>query len=1012
MPRRLTHRLKAVLLACFLSLCAGLLSARGAEAAADTFAGALIEARGAEAGQAWREISRAFPFESREMRVHGVRGDRYLRSGDPVGDERKIVSGALERLAQMPAAEPIVEALIGQARDLPDGSSEAASRRRLEFFARLCNYLHALRQLRGDPRRVERVLEEACDRPRYGGNLSAEAREKHLGPRLALLRGRWEEHVESLARAARVGLRCEPSEFSAYGADIAEVRREVARLRLRSLGLRQVVFAVREPGRDWHWYANFGYRDRDPSSKYYGAGGRLCRLDLETMELTRLVDDPDGGVRDPVVNYEADRVLFSYRPASTEQYHLYEINVDGTGLRQLTDGKYDDIEPCYLPDGRIMFCSARCKRWVPCWHSQVATLYRCDADGSNIHPVSPNVETDNTPWPMPDGRVLYTRWEYVDRSQVLWHHLWTFNPDGTEVRAWYGNATFPGYLMIDAKPIPDSPKAVATFMHGHGRNEHYGAVTVIDPRAGPDASENAVRISRDENLPRYSWHNGPQQWRDPYPLSAGCFLVARQDGLFVMDGRGEHDEIYSLPVGLDDVESDSLMVHEPQPVVQRPREPVIPDRIDPEATTGRFVLADVTRGRNMAGVEPGEVKRLLVLEVLPKPINFSGIQEPITYSNFGSDGGHWGTYFLYRVMGTVPVEPDGSAYFEVPAVRSVFFVALDEEDRSVQRMQSFCNVMPGELSGCVGCHEERSRAPHQKLAGSLMATGREPSQLSPVPDVPEVFDYPRDIQPIWDRHCVRCHNYNRLAGRLSLTGDHGPWYSHSYVNLLARGQVDHGGTDGNRPPCANGSSASALLDRLDGSHNHVKLSERERRIVRTWIDAGATYPGTYASLGTGMIWPQIDTEFIGRRCVSCHVDNPLQKHASGRYGLLEQHLNLSRPERSLLLLAPLAKGAGGLGLCGADPYAGETPGAVFADTDDPDYRTILAAIRSEAERLREMKRFDMPDFVPNEHYLREMKRYGILPADFDPGVDPADPYALDEAYWRHLWHRPPDWPGE
>ncbi|MCH8922085.1 MAG: hypothetical protein IIA67_02915, partial [Planctomycetes bacterium] len=163
----------------------------------------------------------------------------------------------------------------------------------------------------------------------------------------------------------------------------------------------------------------------------FGEGGRLCRLNLRTGKLKVLLDDPKGGVRDPQVYYDAKKILFSYRKGGTQTYHLYEINVDGTGLAQLTDGPDDDIEPTYLPDGGIMFGSSRCRRFVNCWFSRVATLYRCDGDGKNLRMISSNNDHDNTPWMLPDGRVLYMRWEYVDRSGVHFHHLWTVNPDGT-----------------------------------------------------------------------------------------------------------------------------------------------------------------------------------------------------------------------------------------------------------------------------------------------------------------------------------------------------------------------------------------------------------------------------------------------------------------------------------------------------------------------------------------------------------------------------------------------------
>jgi hypothetical protein len=170
----------------------------------------------------------------------------------------------------------------------------------------------------------------------------------------------------------------------------------------------EIVFAVRKLCADGHWYTNFGYYAPDENRKAYMEGSKLCALDLNTKTTRVLLEDARGGFRDPQVHYDGGKILFSYRPGGTEHYHLYEINVDGSGLRQITSGEYEDIEPTYLPDGEIVFVSSRCNRWVNCWLTQVATLHRCDADGSNIRAISSNNEHDNTPWPLPDGRLLYT----------------------------------------------------------------------------------------------------------------------------------------------------------------------------------------------------------------------------------------------------------------------------------------------------------------------------------------------------------------------------------------------------------------------------------------------------------------------------------------------------------------------------------------------------------------------------------------------------------------------------
>ncbi|MCP5116484.1 MAG: hypothetical protein GY953_37120, partial [bacterium] len=490
------------------------------------------------------------------------------------------------------------------------------------------------------------------------------------------------------------------------------------------------------------------------------------RLNLRSGELNVILDDPRGGIRDPQVHYEGRKILFSYRRGGTPNYHLYEINADGSGLRQLTDGQFDDLEATYLPSGDIAFVSSRAKRWVNCWLTQVAIMYRCDEDGSNIRPISANIEQDNTPWPMPDGRILYTRWEYVDRSQVHYHHLWTSNPDGTNQMTWYGNL-HAGTVMIDAKPIPGTEKVVASFSPGHGAREHAGILAVVDPKAGPDDRTFARRISIGADL------------RDPWAFSEDSFMVARRDSLVVMDGAGAEQEIFHLSDA--DLKA-GLELHEPRPLVRRPLERVIPSRLDLSQSAGQLVLADVYRGRNMDGIRRGEIKKLLVLETLPMPIHYTGGMYPISYG---------GTFTLERVLGTVPVEPDGSAYFDVPALRPVFFVALDENDLAVKRMQSFHVVGPGEVTGCVGCHEQRSQAPsNAEYSGATLQALRRPAhKIEPIPGVPEVIDFPRDIQPVLDRHCVACHSYEQPSGDVILSGDRGPVFSHSYIMLTVRRQV-------------------------------------------------------------------------------------------------------------------------------------------------------------------------------------------------------------------------------
>jgi hypothetical protein len=819
---------------------------------------------------------------------------------------------------------------------------------------------------------------------------------------------------------------------AAARADETAALRERALAALERAGTMECVVAVRRSVPDGHWYANIGYyaeRDRGSHIEEAGfedgrnlawlPGGQLLAVNLATGAIRELVNDPLGGVRDPFVEGDGRTILFSYRQGKSDHFHLFTIPAEGGEPRRLTDGGFDDIEPVRGPDGEILFVSTRCKRWVNCWATQVAIVHRCDPDGSNIRPISANVEHDNTPWLLPDGRVLFTRWEYVDRSQVDYHHLWTMRPDGTGQTVFFGNQR-PGIVMIDAKPVPGSPLIAAIFSPGHGQRDHNGALALIDPRRGPDDHSAARVVCGDNNL------------RDPWPLAEDLFVVARGCEVLAVDGGGRSAVLWSLP---KDRRAGGFQVHEPRPLMPAAAAHRLPELAGEPAGNGRLVLADARAGRNMEGVGPGEIKKLLVLESLPKPINFTGGMEPLTYG---------GSFTLERVLGTVPVEGDGSAYFEVPPLRSLILVALDENDLAVKRMQSFLSVMPGETQSCVGCHEQRTGTmlPPRELA----ALARPASLIEPVAGQPDVFDFPRDIQPVLDRHCLPCHGYEAgerggpYAGGVMLAGDRGPLYSHAYFTLTTRALFSDGRNQAksNYAPRQLGSAASRLLKLLAGGHHEVAASAEEITRVRLWIESGAPYPGTYAALGSGMIggyamnrqfetdwdWPAGGParQVLEQRCASCHHgEMALPQSLSDERQMsfwrfpqqdprhrVNRHIvfNLSKPGHSLLLLAPTAPAAGGFGIC--KTREGE-PAPVFTTRDDPGYQALLALIAAGRDRLNEITRFDMPQFRPRPEYLREMRRFGILPDSFDPAAPgPVDPYDLDQRYWRSLWHRPDD----
>ena len=857
----------------------------------------------------------------------------------------------------------------------------------------------------------------------------------------------------------------------------------------------EILFVLRKPSFDGHWYANIGYYGDNTCRLPFpmNTGGAICIFNVKTKQVRTIFADWEGNIRDPQIHYDAEKLIFAYLPKGKKHYSLYEINVDGTDLRQITGAGedtpldlpaglrpsvetehrttvhtrgaerdfappgWDDYEPTYLPDDSIIFCSTRAKRWVNCWLTQVGTIHKCDANGQNIRELSPNVEQDNTPWVLPNGQIIYMRWEYVDREQVTYHHLWTMNPDGTRQMVYYGNLR-PYITMLAPKPIPNSEKIVCIFSPGHGRREHYGPITVVDPRMGPDAPEGARRISKGNTH------------ADPWAFSEDKFLAASNERLVLVNGEGKEETLFTLTPEFFDgiktgeiVQADSAVpstslapqgfwICEPRPLMKRQRERLIADQTDPTKDYGTLALVNLYKGRKMKDLKPGTVKELLIYETLPKPIHYSGGMEQI--SSFG-------TFTIERLYGRVPVSEDGRAYFNLPACRPFLFVAIDEKGHCVKRMHSFTSVMPGENTVCIGCHEERTETPGADERERISEIMRTPPVFpEKIAGVPDIFSFPRDIQPILDKHCVECHNPDREEGGFNCSGHWNPLYTFSYHHMSWRKMF---GDNRNRPksnfdPYEIGTGNSELLRLIESGHQGVKMPEKEQQIIRLWLDAGANYAGTYAANASGGLgyymqntnvrndkdWPETKAmdEAITRRCDPCHCPTA-EDRKIGRYNLYTDYkvdhfpknqknlfvahtltedngrfnrhviFDLSYPEQSKAVRGPLSKSAGGLGTCEA-----KSGKVVFADTNDPDYQTILAGIeRGRRYILEEDNRFSMVDpspnngadcpqkFVPRWAYLREMIRYGILPPDADPNAS-YDPYELDRKYFELLWYKP------
>jgi hypothetical protein len=328
----------------------------------------------------------------------------------------------------------------------------------------------------------------------------------------------------------------------------------------------------------------------------------------------------------------------------------------------------------------------------------------------------------------------------------------------------------------------------------------------------------------------------------------------------------------------------------------------------------------------------------------------------------------------------------------------------------------------------VGCHESRTRTPHPIDAKQLAALRAPAATIEPVPGVPSsgIIDFPRDVQPVLDKHCVRCHNDEKLAGNVNLTGSRTPRTTHAYAQLVLREQTGITGvayTDnhfGNRPPRSMGSAIAPLLDKLRGKHHGVKLSRREVSLLRAWVDSSAVFAGTYAKLA--MPQPPIAEkgfepvkEIVQRRCASCHVEGR-RSRGWPNDDYWDALFDCENPSRSLFLRAPLSESAGGLGSCRKRPARSTDPAdpppsdpaprvEVFASTDDADYRALLAYLNEALGKHARRPDYWQEGFVPAFFYTREMKRYGLLPRDWHTVRLPLDYFALEERYYR-LFYAP------
>ncbi len=500
-------------------------------------------------------------------------------------------------------------------------------------------------------------------------------------------------------------------------------------------------------------------------------GARLLVLDglSPAGQLRQLMPQPPlhGSFWRPDVSWDGRKILFCFKPHNEKAFHLYEINADGSGCVQLTDGIFDDLDPIYLPDGtHILFSTTRGHSYVRCMPPTSAfVLARCDRDGRNIYLVSANNEPDYLPSVMNDGRVIYTRWEYTDKPLWRAQKLWTINPDGTSVSMYWGNQSVWPDVMKDVRSIPGSRRVMFT---GCGHHDWFaGSIGIVDVDKGFNFPKGLTKVTADMSWPEVG--NGPSDpvespdyhrsgkysgYQSPYPLSERDFLVsAKKDNkycLYLMDVDGNRELIHE---GVHNI------LHA-MPLKPRLKPPLVPDRTTWPTRENRLKPQSgiIFSGNVYQGTPPelkGKAKYLRVIHIDPKTYTY-WYKRP--YLSTGPVVSAVQSEGVKRVLGTVPIEDDGSVSFHAPPGTALHFQLLDDRQRALQTMRSFVGVMPGESRGCVGCHESHSRAPASQE--TVTALRNAPREITPLPWGDDTVSFPRYVRPVLNQYCAKCHEGN------------------------------------------------------------------------------------------------------------------------------------------------------------------------------------------------------------------------------------------------------------
>lgn len=600
-----------------------------------------------------------------------------------------------------------------------------------------------------------------------------------------------------------------------------------------------------------------------------------------------------GAFVTPDLSFDGKTIVFAWTENSEHKwtyskktcFHLFRVNVDGSNLVQLTDGEFNDFDPCWLPNGRIAFVSERRGGYIRCFAGYLKvrsyTLFSMCDDGTDIRPMSYFETSEWNPSVNNEGQVVFTRWDYVDRENCLGTRFWISNPEGTNPRAPHGNYPLPYHTFPDHTPwevrdgrewdsrfgaplvemgiraVPNSPLYIFTAAPHHG--SVYGSLCMLDLRNADDHHMSQVkRITPDEPFPETEMPGRRHyKYGTPWPLSEDFYLCNVWEDIALVDRYGNKEllcDLRSMPC----VQDERLRLIDPIPLRPRPCPTAIPSKLrtqeNPSAPKATISVMNMYNS-DLPFPEGTKIKWLRVVQNVPKTNHAMG--EPlIGYERENTP----------RIpLGVVPVEEDGSAYFEAPIAKQLIFQVLDENFMAVQSMRSVAFVHPGEQLSCVGCHENVQSAPER--SSRPLAMQRPPSPLQPECGPVEPISYYRQIKPIFDQKCLPCHKEKGKGlqdmSYEALKEDYTFWFSGAmFTDMTTAYSGVHGGS--RTIPGRFGARASKIGQTLLTEDHLKNVSPEDRHQIIQWLDCNSLRLGSFvresAQLKGELVWPALDVD--------------------------------------------------------------------------------------------------------------------------------------------------------